>query len=75
LNHWNNPEKPELAEKAREVYQKLYDLHEKQLIDIRGEKTDNFADNVFQMVFTKFRLNYKLLLITQDNNLAQDFSH
>ena len=41
-------------------------------VEIRGEKSDNFADNVFQVVFTKFRMTNRLLLITQDNNLAKD---
>lgn len=42
------------------------------VLEIRGEPTDNFADNVFLTVFTKFRMTHKLLLITQDNNLAKD---
>ena len=37
-----------------------------------GYKNDNFADNVFQTVFTQFRLKYNLMLITQDRNLASD---
>ena len=41
-------------------------------IDVRGETSDNFADNVFNVVFTKFRMQYNLLLITQDNDLADD---
>jgi len=42
------------------------------LLDIRGEKNDPFADNVFHYVFSKFRTQYDLALITQDKELAMD---
>lgn len=42
------------------------------IIEVFGDKNDNFADNVFQTVFTQFRLKYNLMLITQDHNLASD---
>jgi len=42
------------------------------LIDIRGEKNDPFADNVFHYVFSKFRTQYDLALLTQDTGLAMD---
>jgi hypothetical protein len=42
------------------------------LVDIRGEKNDPFADNVFHYVFSKFRTQYDLALITQDRSLAMD---
>lgn len=45
------------------------------VVDIRGDANDNFADNVFQVVFTKFRIAYKLVLITQDVNLAKDINN
>lgn len=70
--HSLNTEKIELAKKARSCIKILNELNKEGYIDIRGEKTDNFADNVFQVVFTKFRMNCKLLLITQDNDLAKD---
>lgn len=41
-------------------------------VQIRGEASDNFPDNVFLTVFTQFRVKESLLLITQDNDLAQD---
>ena len=50
----------------------LQTLQTEGFVEFRGEKTDNFADNVFLSVFTKFRLQHNLLLITQDNKLAQD---
>ncbi len=42
------------------------------LVDIRGEKNDPFADNVFHYVFSKFRTQKDLALITQDKSLAMD---
>ncbi len=62
----------ELQKTANERLLFLKQLEDDSFIKIRGEKSDNFADNVFLSVFTKFRLQYNLLLITQDNNLARD---
>lgn len=70
--HEANKEKYELAENAKDCLKKLQQLIAANLVEIRGEKDDNFADNVFQVVFTKHRMRYKLLLITQDNGLAKD---
>lgn len=44
----------------------------KYLVNIKGEDNENFADNVFQTQFAKFRLQYNLTLITQDIALAHD---
>lgn len=44
------------------------------LLDIRGEKNDPFADNLFLTQFTKFRIDHNLCLITQDKGLAEDIS-
>lgn len=63
---------PELAEKAKAVLKLLSQLNQAKMIEIRKEDSDNFADNVFQVVFTKYRLNYRLLLITQDGGLSSD---
>lgn len=70
--HSKNKEKQELATNSKNTLKVLQQLLSAGFIEIRGEKTDNFADNVFQVVFTKFRINHKLLLITQDNDLAKD---
>ncbi len=70
--HAKNTERPKLAEDAKNSLKKVKQLVAAGYVEIRGEKTDNFADNVFQVVFTKFRLNHKMLLITQDNGLARD---
>lgn len=51
----------------------LRQLVKEGLVQIRGEETDEFADNVFIAVATKFRLQYDMLLITQDRNLAKEF--
>ena len=70
--HSKNKNNIALSKKAQDCQKVLKQLIEADYVEIRGEKTDNFADNVFQVVFTKFRMNYKLLLITQDNDLARD---
>lgn len=70
--HANNSKDTMLSEKSRQGIRKLEKFIKEDLVELRGEKTDNFADNVFQVVFTKFRLTHRLLLITQDNDLARD---
>ena len=47
-------------------------MQKQKKITLKGEYSDNFTDHVLLSVFTKHRLNYKLLLITQDTNLASD---
>jgi rRNA-processing protein FCF1 len=42
------------------------------LVDVRGEDGEPFADNVFHYVFSKFRTQYNLTLITQDRALAEE---
>lgn len=74
----NNPEmcrqrgKPELSKRARMQMNNIARLQKANLVQVFGDKSDNFADNVFQTVFTQFRLKYNLMLITQDRNLAAD---
>ena len=70
--HAENLSKPDLAKTANNSLKVISRLHDAGYVEIRGEKNDNFVDNVFQVVFTKFRMTHKLLLITQDNNLAKD---
>lgn len=70
--HSKNKDKIELAKEANDCKKTLNRLMSAGYIEVRGEENDNFADNVFQVVFTKFRMTHKLLLITQDNNLAKD---
>ena len=40
--------------------------------EVFGEDNDTFPDNLFQDVFTRLRLKYRLILITQDSSLAKD---
>lgn len=70
--HSKNLKNQELATNSKNTLKILQQLISSGFVEIRGEKTDNFADNVFQVVFTKFRMTNKLLLITQDNDLAED---
>lgn len=70
--HTTNSMKPDLAEKSKNSLKRIQQLISAGFVEVRGEKSDNFADNVFQVVFTKFRMTHKLLLITHDNNLAKD---
>ena len=70
--HEKDKNDPSLSQRARECLKKLEQLRKAGYVEFRGDKTDNFADNVFNVVFTKFRMQYNLLLITQDRNLADD---
>lgn len=70
--HESNTRDSELAKHAKNCLRLLKKLINAGFVEIRGEQSDNFADNVFQVVFTKFRMTHKLLLITQDNDLAKD---
>lgn len=65
----DNPNLNKLACSAKEIICKL---RSEGLVRILGDENDNFADNVFQTVFTQYRMKYNLLLITQDKNLAVD---
>lgn len=70
--HAKNKINPGLAKKANESLATIGKLWNEGYVEIRGEKDELFADNVFLYVFTKFRLTYNLLLITQDKALAKD---
>lgn len=64
-----NKDKQNKADNGIQILEKL---KHNNLLDVRGESNDNFADNVFLVVFTKFRMQHNLLLITQDNILAKE---
>ena len=70
--HYENIKEPELVKKTLTCLRTFKRLYDAGYIEIRGEDTDNFADNVFLTVFAKFRINNKLMLITQDRDLAGD---
>ena len=69
--HTNSPI-PHTQAGAERAIILLTRLNENKLIDFRGEESDNFADNVFYSVFAKHRIQHRLLLITQDGDLAMD---
>ena len=59
--------------RANRALKKIVRLHAARLVGIFGDSDDgNFADNVFLQVFTKKRLQFNILLITQDRGLASE---
>lgn len=65
-----DPEKPKLhmpAFQALEIISK-----NRSSFIIRGEKGDTFPDNLFQTIQLRYRLQYRMLFITQDNGLTVD---
>lgn len=72
VNKYVRSSDPERAAAARRAIAVLRALESKQLLVIRREPSDNFADNVFLTQFTKFRMKYPMLLITQDQRLSLD---
>jgi len=66
------PDNPNLNARAKKVKNYVIHLQKAGRIEIYGENSDNFADNVFLTVFTQYWLKYNLLLITQDRDLARD---
>jgi len=66
----SNHDKSDIAKKA--LLSIIREYQKVNLIDIKGESGDSFSDNLFQTVFTKFRIQHNLCLITQDKNLAID---
>jgi len=67
-----NHQKKDTREAAKRGATILKNYIDQNLVDIRGEKGDPFADGVFQYVFMKFRTQYNLALLTQDVGLAKD---
>ena len=62
----------EVVQRARRMHDVILQLADMKLVKIFGDSNENFADNVFQYIFTRYRTRNKLLLITQDNDLAKD---
>ena len=62
----NTREKALMAK--RNIDQMIFD----NLIEVRGDYGDEFADQVFHIIFTKLRMNNDLLLITQDYSLGTE---
>lgn len=63
---------PGLNLAAKRAKARIIKLQTEGLVRVLGDENDNFADNVFQTVFTQYRMKYNLILITQDKNLATD---
>ena len=72
IERLQNSTKPDTRNAARSGATILEHYLDYNLVDIRGEKNDPFADNVFHYVFSKFRTQYDLALLTQDKGLAMD---
>lgn len=59
----------EFHKNAQEVLRKIIFLQKKNCIEIFGDPDDQFADHVFQAIFTRYYLTYNLMLITRDMKL------
>ncbi len=53
-------------------YRLCLDLQNAGCLSVRGSRLDNFADNVFYVLFSRYRYRHRLLLITQDRKLTGD---
>jgi rRNA-processing protein FCF1 len=72
LEGLSKSDKNKTKESALRGYKIFKNLRNNGDVIIRGEKGDGYTDNLFQVVFTKYRAKYNLCLITQDKNLAKD---
>lgn len=67
------PDNPDLNKQAIRACNNVNRLKQANLIEIYGDPDDGeFADNVFLHVLTKKRMQYDMLLITQDSGLASE---
>ncbi|MBQ7703830.1 MAG: zinc-ribbon domain containing protein [Selenomonadaceae bacterium] len=62
----------EVRNLARKRLLMINQMLDHDLVKIYGTGNDTFSDNIFQAAFMHYRIKYKLLLITQDNDLAKD---
>ena len=60
------------ARHAQTAMQIVHGLIDADDAEVKGEDDDTFPDNLFQDVFIRLRLKYRLILITQDLSLAKD---
>ena len=72
LEGLSKSDKIKTKESALRGYKIYKNLQNNGNVTVRGEKGDGYTDNLFQVVFTKYRSKHNLCLITQDNNLAKD---
>ena len=66
---------PNLHSLAIDAAKRINQLRRDGLVEVFADDDANFADNVFLWLFTKERMNYNLLLITQDQKLAEDVNN
>ena len=65
------PDNPHLNRLALRACKNIVQLQKAGLVEIYADRDDgDFADNVFLPVFTKKRMVFDILLVTQDNGLA-----
>jgi len=62
----------ERREAAQRGVDALRRLEAEGLVDVRGEASDPFPDNLFQSLFTRYRTRYRLFLVTEDRGLVSD---
>ena len=73
LNRLTSHKNEVTSRKAQDAIGLVESLRNEENAEIVGEKDDGeFADNLFQTIFTQLRLKYRLVLITQDRGLAKD---
>ena len=68
-----SPNNPDLNKAALRAFKTIMIMRDDKRIEVHGDPDDgDFADNVFLHVFTKKRMQYDMLLITQDRGLASE---
>ncbi len=60
------------ASAAAKGYEQCKKLQEAGCLSVRGSRLDSFADNVFFVLFSKYRYRSHMLLVTQDRKLTMD---
>lgn len=63
---------PDIYIPAKRGLNLLAKLQSKGVVDIRGEASDDAVNNLIQSVFAKHRTAYRLVLLTQNKELAED---
>ena len=72
LDRLANSRKTSTARAARNAKRVVQAALDKGAARVVGEPGDSFPDNLFQAVFTRYRLKYRLILISQDRRLVKD---
>ena len=57
----------------KNLFKQLLAFKQEGIFEFYGDPKDgSFSDNIYLSVFTRYSMNYNLLLITQDDDLAKD---